>query len=879
MGEYNPSAGLIVGQEWVPILNEPYILTPAEEIGWTFDMPSSEVVSKGTAYISENVVDAHVGGLNHSIAPLDLLYLMMQIYPEGTESDTGPMKQSIVECSGATTSGTPSGFLTSAPSLRDALYRPSDHYAAFASVAATSKLFMNFDFNSHTELIGKRIVKLEFLYTIDTDSSFNATSNLAAVFQDVGSPPATSLNTSVPLITTADLLSQSGFNFDTIPAATIPNINIIVDGTIPTTFSSFPVPSPTDCYPWTYDRLQLFDIGAGVRQQTLELRVIQQVTNTFDIRYAAMRVTYCEERRVAFGGQCIQINPNSTSKFGIRPLSLIPDAALLPAGRYTLTIEGGKLDTEVFAAREIRQLPGQAGLVINRTERVAETFTDEPTDQLVMMQIHRVNGDTILGPHGYGPQVQADTHVWPDTLETRQGIINNSQDGTLDYPVARFYARRFGETNAPLVLTSDSVPATTQEITVEEFDALPEITDGWKEVNLRFDPPYPVFDDSGSIATYYWRSNTDIGAPWQVMGASSFARTGDIPYVPILGADAPLRNNYGADMAYMTIDGIAQVSMDATLVFAQEMPAVSGLVVLGQTLAVTGIGLECGIPPDCIPTGISYHGITWDALSAASVPASGFGYYELQRSDTIDTTWNTILQASSPLVTGFSDFEARVGIESRYRIRFQHKLLFPSAWSPEVTGTIPAPGVTGAGAGNGVLVFTTNERQTGNSSLAYAMVWGSGSVAEGFTFVEAGDVVLQQMYDRDYQVAFRPLERGGERFNRTMLVQAAAVPDGLIQHGFTSLRDLAWEDVSYVCVRDELGDRWLATVIVPDGVVQRDRRLYMAQVDVIEVTATPSIVTLPSAVQGPGPGGGAGAGCIPALWDGIPGWDYGCWSD
>jgi hypothetical protein len=85
------------------------------------------------------------------------------------------------------------------------------------------------------------------------------------------------------------------------------------------------------------------------------------------------------------------------------------------------------------------------------------------------------------------------------------------------------------------------------------------------------------------------------------------------------------------------------------------------------------------------------------------------------------------------------------------------------------------------------------------------------------------------------------MERGGEQFQRTVLVQAAAIdPETL--GDFTSLRDMAWADTSYICVRDEEGNRWLATVLVPSGRVLRDRRLYLAPVDIIEVTDTPSQV-------------------------------------
>jgi hypothetical protein len=220
-------------------------------------------------------------------------------------------------------------------------------------------------------------------------------------------------------------------------------------------------------------------------------------------------------------------------------------------------------------------------------------------------------------------------------------------------------------------------------------------------------------------------------------------------------------------------------------------------------------------------------------------PDYWFGSYELQRMDTVDTDWQTIMRATSPGTTGFSDFEARVGIASSYRIRGVDVYDFVGPWSSTVTITIPSPGASGGCISQGhVLLFSTNERQDGSSNLAYSSVW-EGQVSEDFTFPESGFVQLQAMYNKDFFTAFRPTERGGEQFQRTVLVQAAAISPPTLAD-FTSLRDMAWDDVSYICVRDEGGNRWFATVIVPSGRVLHNRKLYLAPVQIIEVTDTPS---------------------------------------
>jgi len=158
------------------------------------------------------------------------------------------------------------------------------------------------------------------------------------------------------------------------------------------------------------------------------------------------------------------------------------------------------------------------------------------------------------------------------------------------------------------------------------------------------------------------------------------------------------------------------------------------------------------------------------------------------------------------------------------------------------SSTIPAPGVTATsvGANDHVWIFTTNSVQSGASNLAYCLGW-EGEVHESFNFPEAAGQTFQTMYGRDYVTAFRPTERGGTNFSRNLLVQAAAISPETLED-FTSLRNMAWVNVPYICLRDEDGNRWFANVSVPNGDVQRDRRLYMAPVAIVEVTDTPTPV-------------------------------------
>jgi len=79
-------------------------------------------------------------------------------------------------------------------------------------------------------------------------------------------------------------------------------------------------------------------------------------------------------------------------------------------------------------------------------------------------------------------------------------------------------------------------------------------------------------------------------------------------------------------------------------------------------------------------------------------------------------------------------------------------------------------------------------------------------------------------------------------FSRSILVSAAGIPLVTEQNGFEDLRDMAWASVPYVCVRDELGNRWYSLVTVPDGSRRRivnKGHLLISTVNVIEVTNTP----------------------------------------
>jgi hypothetical protein len=453
--------------------------------------------------------------------------------------------------------------------------------------------------------------------------------------------------------------------------------------------------------------------------------------------------------------------------------------------------------------------------------------------------------DVITGVHAYGSQIALPVY---DSIEVTQDVRNLSDSSKL-YPYVRFYARTFGNTNQPLILTDDSNPSTQVTLSVADFNALPEITDGWKEVNLTFSTP-PTFTSSGSLKSFTWSSpGLSVSNQWQILGATAQATyllDQAKPYPDVVNPTYVQSN--GATWLRPHWDTNVERDdsrTDAVLLFSRDTPVVTGFSASEAFIPVDGIGLECGVPPECIPTGIGYNQLTWLPIGSGAVTGiadSQFGYYEIQRKDDVDTTWVTLAQMESRAVTGFADYEARVGFRSDYRMRVCNSMDFCGPWTSIVSSTIATPGIQIGSQDPRVLIFTSNAAQDGSAALAYTPVWAD-TVDEAFTFPESDTQTLQRMYGKDFFTAFRPLERGGEQFSRTLLIQAAAVPKPILENHAIDIRDLAWADLPYVCVRTEDGDRWFANVMIPSGSVSRRRKLQMVQAQITEVTRTPYIVT------------------------------------
>lgn len=1021
MGNYNPHAPYIIGQEWVPIRQANYVPDKVTEQGYTFHIDHSATPVTGAYYVEAPPQ-----------SKINLVSDLISVYPAGQEALTGPIKQVIIPASAIWVTGT----AISAGDGVAALLNPSDDLSIILTGPSdfNTRLGVSFDVTSYSQqLFGKRILDVSFRYSIATHTP--------EILQDVSIDIGFARDMSSQFLATVQNALEGSVTGETsnVASFSIGSLNLLYDATRD-------IYSTYDVYPWRYQEIARFAATEPAASRLI-FSYFNSITASFNafIYYTAMVVTYCEETRVLYGGRRVQAQsgsgPNNTYDAGpnlVRMLnpSLATGTALTP-GDYVVTLTHDDYPTDgqvgsatVKALRELYPV-SQIGTRVSKSLVIDDTFTSETIPVLTELTLHTATA-VVTGVHPYG--TQDDIPVY-GTITAIQEIEDDPVGTAKSFPQVRFYARRFGATTAPLALVDVATGLSTVSISVVDFDALTEIVDGWREVNLRFDVP-PSFTTAAGDVDWRWQATSELARnQWQVLGMGS--QTFAAHSIGLASYYAPQGNTVDLTWQSPVISGTAEDTLsDAVLIFSTDTPTVSGFAVTGLSQPVS-VAEGCIVPPRCLPTGIDYQHLSWTVpdgiacdpfdtavvagwgtaptgqtwtigatpsqwniangiatiqpsannadrfsvvttnttdnfvrltFSVSALPASGalltgatiryvdssnnyiaqasiattgiitislakrllgtpttvatftttlvagvdqrfimkaqavgtalamkiwpewqdepngwmvtgvdtsittgtmvgayarntsavvtqiFSYddfsavpfqlldgrYEIQRMDTLDSDWQTIVDTTDLCITSFDDYESRVGIATQYRLRLCNALDFCTPTWATASGTLTAPGVTVNGTGNSVLIFTSNENPDAN--LAYVMQW-EGQPIETFAFPEASEVQLQRMYGKDFFTAFHPLERGGDQFTRTILVNAAAIALPSLAN-FSGLRDLAWDDLNYVCVRDELGNRWFANIIVPDGNARLDRTIYMAQIQVSETTGTPTPIDL-----------------------------------
>jgi hypothetical protein len=847
MGNYSPDLPYVVGMQWAPMLTDQVLLDTSTEVGYTFRGVTDWTALNTTPDRVRVLAPAPPG------QPVRK-ELVVNMYRDGQVTATGAIRKLVIPCAtGVSVAGAALGG--GAASFQQAVQNPSDaRFVSLTGPNAAARFWFATTTAGVTAALGRRRV-LDVTVVYAMSGPF-----------DTAVPGAVTLGLERPSANLNWLMDDTL----TGPAGQGGSVKVRRArlGELNPWWSPTLTPAATTMrLPWkaygassTQTPTAGLDTLAAAGGANINLRVGAAAGvaagMVFQIHHLALEITYCEDSRVGAGG--LDISGGATMTDGAYfydvPIRGVYNfgypLAYGPGSRYALTVGqaySGALSVAspvpVLLARlgTIGAFPDHGGIVLRKTIREAATPVVELSALMPALVPVTAMGIVEVGAHAYTAQAVGTCDDFPRGANSQ--VLLDAAAGT--YVWATFYARHLPATVDPLIVLQVDAPTGATElgpggqVTVQQFAALPEIVNGWKKVTVRLDPPVRLAGD-GSLLRFGFVSAAGDGAPWQVLGADSN---------PTSQAASPANlASFDAETGFARFDDQPDLSADYALTLAREMDPVTGFTITPAVQQLATVDPDrCG-PGRPVPTGIRYLRLGWDAVNSEMV--RGWAYFEVQRQD--DTmpadVWETIAQVAEPTVTGVDDYEARVGVNCRYRIRTMHRTGIGGPWTDPVTVSIPAPGVTGTHTGVGVLILTSNHHPAAN--LAYVMSWDRRA-PEDFTFAEAGQVDLQAMYQRDYRLALRPSERGGVEFTRTVLVNAAAIPAETLDKGFRQLRDLAWDQVPYVCVRDELHNRWLSALLVPSGTVQRRPagQVQLAQLTVVEVTDTPA--PLP----------GAGAAC------------------
>lgn len=663
MGDYNPYAPLILGQEWVPIRAEDVVISAAVdavEDGHSFEIKTAQTLQEGRFYVKDLPNGYNAGQV-----------ININVYPKGFEDKSGPIQRVVIPANAALLTGAGSSSLVGAATIADAFADASNgklyRYAASGTPAAF--FWTYFATNKYAQqLQGKRILAVNVLYAADTSGS---TLGAQGILDEVGDVFMSYGNDSYFVAST----STNGLNIAYLSEGTL----VIANDNSPINRASLgefnPLWSPSVSYttsdrmPWTYAALQRFEASAANR---VGIRVGSNTTSAsyeFTWNYMALEVIYCEEQRVAVGGRSFGFVSTAANANTFIPFTLganrvflrspVTEASnpVLQPGQYTVTVSNAFAGQQYGSAgpatpdlissavpptlnglRQLYAMPNHPGVRVNipfpqDDTVVGKTFTQQEINILPQLSIH-TSGGPVTEVHVYGAQAAAQVY---GTVTATQDIDEAPLNaGTAAYPQIRFYARHMPGTSTTLIVTSPSVTgAGSVYITPDEFDALEPnsptggIVDGWKEVNLRFPGALTLGTVAGDPTIQWSAPGETIATRWEVLSASAPAISG-VGGNMLLTVPSPHTLDsatYGTPLVGATIEltykspyvtgAAAESFTDAVVILSQDPPTISGVSVSVLSQAITGVGLPCsGITPCCVPTAAYYNHVVWTPASA-----------------------------------------------------------------------------------------------------------------------------------------------------------------------------------------------------------------------------------------------------------------------
>jgi hypothetical protein len=342
-------------------------------------------------------------------------------------------------------------------------------------------------------------------------------------------------------------------------------------------------------------------------------------------------------------------------------------------------------------------------------------------------------------------------------------------------------------------------------------------------VRLRF--PESQTLPVGTYTILFTSPGTSQARAWRIGALISDDIPGDETFQGSLGFAQGEWTNYYTGLPD-TLAGTGW-SSDLQAVLAEVPAAVTGVgVAVGSLEGAHAEVCQGSVCEGCADEASLFAAVTWSPAPSGDPNVAG---YEIDRMDDV-TPWERVATPQGRLTARWEDMEPRIGVTTSYRVRSVRTDGVTGDWSDPVDVVLPE--ITG-------LSFTSNAA-TG-MAVVYPEVWTGRESSRGFEFLEAGDTSFSSMYGRNKQVAFRPLERKGDRFQRVVLLNAfcSAVPP--TRAVFSPLQDIAWAPVPYVCVRDGEGNRWYANVQVPGGDINMPDRRTFAEITVTEVAELPHI--------------------------------------
>lgn len=384
-----------------------------------------------------------------------------------------------------------------------------------------------------------------------------------------------------------------------------------------------------------------------------------------------------------------------------------------------------------------------------------------------------------------------------------------------------------GYTDGDLYLRiKDGTQAQVGDVITITQDDLDAPRTRWRTLGLRVGD-YPLI--SGDQYSFEAISYASHRTGWLVQVANAGMTTGDPPQGPpeqawevrYGGANTP------SDQLIVTASGVSTHWDSATAEI--NISTIPDGPSLFDAYADTEV---CDIAPVVI---------TWLNPTLPEV-CGGFGSTEIERSDNEGATWYPICHITDEFVELFEDYEWQGKHSTLYRARTFRGDGVPSDYTTEIEVDISQ--------GRCGLAFVSNEQPDLN--VFYPDV-GLGSVPER-TFSWPRERQVFQPLNRDYQVVFTGLEDRGTVQSVELFVRGGPVNDDQTpcvadpcadytlrgEDVFDPLKDIAFADLSYVCVRNEEANRWFANLEVPEGTWNVEGDMWAAPLNIIEVTDRPS---------------------------------------